>query len=370
MSQEERQIKILFVEDNDHDRSQVIDFVEKSEYQYILDCAHSYKEAVEKLSEQGNNYDVALLDYDLGDGTGVELLPFTNKRQIPSIFMAGNSNGQIVMEAIRSGAYEYLIKDSKWRFLKLMPASISNALAKKANEELILQKNQELEEINNELSNFAHIVSHDLKAPLRAMSSLISWIKEDIELEGIKLNDEMTSNMDLLTQKAEKMSNLIDSILEYSKVSRSKQSLEELKVQETLTEVLGILEVPEGINVEVSKYLPVIKYDKTHLYQLFQNLISNSIKYMGSDSGEVKISCTDRGNNWEFRVKDTGMGIDPRYHKSIFQIFKSVEGNTNKDSTGIGLTIIKRIIEEHGGKIWLESELNKGTSFFFTVPKT
>ncbi|WP_343329585.1 PAS domain-containing sensor histidine kinase [Polaribacter staleyi] len=233
---------------------------------------------------------------------------------------------------------------------------------------LQLQKEQilkELEKSNEHLHEYAHIVSHDLKSPLRSIDALVSWIKADNEGKF----DEMTlQNFDLVEDTLETMEKLISDVLEYSSAGSSTQEDENVDLNNTLSDLKKILFIPENISVNVLKKLPIVKGDKTKFQQLFQNFISNAIKFCDKEIGIVEVDCKEDGSFYQFSIRDNGIGIEKKYHDKIFEVFTSL--NKREDSTGIGLSIVKKIIDLHEGTIWLESEPNKGTTFYFTIKKT
>lgn len=221
-----------------------------------------------------------------------------------------------------------------------------------------------LEKSNDELQEYAHIVSHDLKSPLRSINALMSWIKED---NAGKLDAASIQNFDLIDITLEKMEQLISDVLSYSSVGANINEKANVNLDEVITDLIKIMYKPEHIAVTILNTLPVLKGDKTKLQQLFQNLISNAIKFIDKDIGFVKINVEDVNTHYQFSVEDNGIGIDKKYHDKIFKIFHAL--NKRDDSTGIGLSIVKKIIDLHEGEVWLESEPDKGTTFFFTLKK-
>jgi two-component system, LuxR family, sensor kinase FixL len=136
-----------------------------------------------------------------------------------------------------------------------------------------------------------------------------------------------------------------------------------------LTEVCELLSPPAGIVVKVAPDLPTVECERVRLMQVFENLISNAIKYMGKPTGEIQVGWADAGSNWKFFVRDTGPGIDPKYHEKIFQIFQTLAARDERESTGIGLAIVKKNVEMWGGIIWIESKVGEGSTFCFLLPK-
>jgi PAS domain S-box-containing protein len=223
-----------------------------------------------------------------------------------------------------------------------------------------------LEAQNLELDNFAHIVSHDLKAPLRAIANLSQWIEED--LEGSLLS-ETQSQMTLLRKRVTRMAATIDGLLNYARIGRTTNSTTLVSVVELLAEIIDSLAPPPTFTIVILPPLPILKTNRLLLSQVFVNLISNSIKHHDRLDGKIHISCQECGDAYRFMVADDGPGIDPPYHDKIFQIFQSGSQKGSLDSTGIGLSIVKKVIETAGGSIQLESTIGQGATFYFTWPK-
>lgn len=234
-------------------------------------------------------------------------------------------------------------------------------IAEQRNIELL----KELEASNNELQEYAHVVSHDLKSPLRSISSLISWTKEDY---GSLLNKEVISNINIIESKVELMDHLIDGILQYSSIDWESTKKEEVNINVVIKNILQIIHIPDHINIVVQDELPIVNAHKLKMQQLFQNLLSNAVKYNDKSKGEVVISAKEDEENYTFSIKDNGIGINEKYHKRIFKMFNKL--TNDEHSTGIGLSIVKKIVDLYKGKIWLESEVGTGTTFYFTINKT
>lgn len=245
-------------------------------------------------------------------------------------------------------------------------AMIEDITQQKENEERQQQLVSRLEETNKELDNFAYIVSHDLKAPLRGIGSLANWLLTDYK---DKLDEEGADIINLLVNRVERLKNFIEGILQYSRVTRVKENYAEINLNKLIKDVVEMLSPPENIKITVDSELPIIMGEVIYIEQIYQNLISNAIKFMDKPQGEINISCSSKEDFWEFSVSDNGAGIDEKYFNKIFMIFQTLQPRDKFESTGIGLSIIKKIVETNGGKIWLESKINKGTTFYFTLPK-
>ncbi len=230
----------------------------------------------------------------------------------------------------------------------------------------LAETNQLIEKRNQELDQFTYIVSHDLKAPLRAISNLSMWIEEDL---GDELEEDTSNNLILLRNRVQRMNNFIDGLLEYSRAGRVKAEKSTVNVSQLLSEIIDSLAPPSAFTISIDDKMPIMQTESILLQQVFSNLISNAIKHHDRDRGNVKISVEERERYYRFAVADDGKGIAAEHQEKIFEIFQTLEGKDATDSTGIGLSIVKKIVENQGGKIWLESKLGKGSTFFFTWSK-
>ncbi len=236
---------------------------------------------------------------------------------------------------------------------------------RKKAEKRMAQLFKEFENVNQELNDFAYIVSHDLKAPLRAISSLATWLATDY---ADKLDDEGKEHLRLLLSRVKRMNNLIDGILQYSRVGHIREEKVNVELNELIDDVIYTLAPPPHIDIRVENRLPVVYADETRIRQVFQNLLSNAIKYMDKSRGIIKVGCVKEGDFWRFNISDNGPGIEEKFQERIFHLFQTIQPRDDTNSTGIGLTLVKRIIEIYGGRIWLESEVGKGSTFYFTLP--
>jgi PAS domain S-box-containing protein len=239
-----------------------------------------------------------------------------------------------------------------------------NITDKKALENQREKLAQRLAISNKELEDYAHVVSHDLKSPLRSIHSLVSWIKED---NGKELSDQALDYFTLIENKVEKMDHLIDGILTYAKIDKINVVQEKVNVHEIVENIIKIIHIPVNSLVSIKSQLPTLKGDRFRLQQLFQNIISNALSHNDKAQSTVVIDCIESQKDFVFSIADNGSGIAKEDQERIFNTFQSLTNNDK--ATGLGLSIVKKIIDFYKGRIWLESQEKKGTTFYFTIPK-
>jgi two-component system sensor kinase FixL len=223
-----------------------------------------------------------------------------------------------------------------------------------------------VDKINRELNDFASIVSHDLKAPLRGIKTLANWILADC---ADKLGDQANEQINLLLDRVERMYNLIEGALQYSRLGLTKGKQVQVNLNTFVPEIINMVVPPENITVTIENELPVIEFEETQIMQVFQNLLSNAIKYMDKPQGWIKVGCVEQDGFWKFSVADNGPGIEEKHFEKIFKIFQALPTSPMFEGTGVGLTITKKIVELYNGKIWVKSKVGQGSTFFFTLPK-
>lgn len=335
------------------------------------------------LIEVGNNEEILMINQSFSEMSGyteVELLGKIGSQ----VFLNDNSSvmKKEKLKRLRgqSNSYELKVKNKQGqeRFWLISAAPNYNISGKvtgsigihlditefktlEQQKELILK---ELESRNQELNEYAHIVSHDLKSPLRSIDALLSWIKVD-NLD--KLDKNTIQNIGLIEITLEKMEALISDILEYSSAGITLKNQEKVDLDLIVKDVIKTLFIPKNISVVTLNKLPILNGDAIKFQQLFQNLISNAIKFCDKEKGFVEIEVFEEKSYYKFSVKDNGIGIEKKYHDKIFKIFQFL--NQREDSTGIGLSIVKKIVDLYEGNIWLESTLGVGTTFYFTIKK-
>jgi signal transduction histidine kinase len=221
-------------------------------------------------------------------------------------------------------------------------------------------------QINEELNQFAYVVSHDLKAPLRGIKLLTEWLCSDY---GDKLGDQAKEQLVLLQSRVQRMHNLIEGVLQYSRVGRVREEMVTVNLNQLMPSIIDIIAPPANIHIRVEGDMPTLVCEKTRVMQVFQNLLTNAVKYMDKPEGQIVVACEDQGPMWKFRVTDNGPGIEEKYYERIFKIFQTLAPKDEYESTGVGLTLVKKIVEMVGGKVWVESVVGQGSTFLFTWPK-
>jgi len=233
-------------------------------------------------------------------------------------------------------------------------------------ESKVEERTKELEHSNRELRDFAQIVSHDLKAPLRAISQLSYWLSQDY---ADKIDEEGQKQLTLLIARVQRLDNLIEGILQFSRIGKASEKEVIINLNNLVEDTIELLDSPENIHIKIDTKLPTITADPTRIGQLFQNLIQNAIKFIDKPTGFINIGVIERDHFYEFYVKDNGCGIDEQYFDRIFKIFQRLVSRDEQEGTGIGLSLVKRIAQIYGGDVWLTSKVREGTTFYFTFAK-
>ncbi|MBQ0909161.1 PAS domain S-box protein [Flavobacterium sp. F-328] len=246
------------------------------------------------------------------------------------------------------------------RYFAIEENVTNKKLLENQREELVVS----LAKTNKELEDYAQIVSHDLKSPLRSIHSLISWIKSDNDKE---FSDLTLSYFSMIENKVEKMDYLIDGILTYSKIDKEELPQESINTHQIIQSIINIIYIPEHISITIKNQLPMLQADRYRIQQLFQNIIGNAVNYIEEEVGLVEVASEEFEDYYVFSIKDNGVGIAKEHHQKIFNTFQSY--TKSEHSTGLGLAIVKKIIDAYNGKIWVDSELGKGSTFFIKLNK-
>jgi signal transduction histidine kinase len=289
-----------------------------------------------------------LLTLIVGVATAYYTVSLISKRIKQMVFLADNiSKGNFVT-----------VEDNRKDELTALSNSLNTMSAS-------LKKNiSELESRNIELDKFAYVVSHDLKAPIRGIYNVLQWINEDL---GNDLSPEMNKYINIISGRVKRMEDLVNGLLDYARI-REKTPSEYIDVKNLVEEIVQDI-VPRNFEVQLQN-LPVMFGERIKIEQVFTNLISNAVKYTSTEKGKIIISCQEHKQQYEFSVKDNGIGIDAEFHERVFGMFQTLREKGEKESTGIGLAIIKKIIEDQKGRITVHSTSGEGATFVFTWPKT
>ncbi|HRH64857.1 MAG TPA: ATP-binding protein [Bacteroidia bacterium] len=309
-----------------------------------------------------------LLDVQMPEMDGFEvarlLAENSRTKDISIIFVTAISKDEkFTMQGYQEGAVDFLHKPLDVNVVKAKVAVFEKLYRQKLE---LKTFNDKLGSANRQLDEFVYIVSHDLKAPLRGLASLASFLEDEL---GPSPKQEVLDLLNMMKSRTGRMQQLIDGILHYSRMSNTQTEREETNVKDLINSIIDMLSPPENCRFDVSDSLPVIYAEKTKLHEVFQNLISNSIKYNSNETVIVKIDFIDSGDNYQFSVSDNGTGIKPEHQEKIFGIFQTLQSKDKCESTGIGLTIVKKIVEQQGGKVTVMSELGSGSTFSFTWKK-
>lgn len=360
---------ILLVEDGPEDRVLYRRLLGKSQSaRFNVAEAGSVSEA--KIMARNDNFDCFVVDYNLPDADGMEFIRFLmddapNRHGRAIIMVTGQGSEEIAVEALKLGVDDYITKKNISDGIFVRP--LLNAIERAQLTAKILHYQNELERSNHELSDFTHTASHDLKAPLRRIASYCDMLAEDA---ATRLNDEDKRILERMHVNAKRMQQLIDGLLSYSSVRFDTEEKAECDSAKMVSSIIDEFEpqIKECGATVTAHDLPVFKAYSLRLRQLFSNLLSNALKYHGDAPPAVDIWAEQTGKFFTFYVRDNGQGIPAEYHNHIFGDFKRLHSSEEIEGTGLGLPICRKIVEKHGGKIWVESTPGKGATFIFSLP--
>jgi signal transduction histidine kinase len=246
-------------------------------------------------------------------------------------------------------------------------ASLMDVSELKEYEVGLRRANEELQRSNEELESFAYVASHDLRTPLRNIESLAEWIVEDA---GDALPPECREHLDLMRQRVESMDQLLNGLLQYSRVGRKENAAEPVETGDVVAEVIELINPPERFTFDVAGDLPVLTAPRMAIRRVIQNLIENAVKHHNREDGRVEISCRENSDFFEFSIRDDGPGIEPRFHDRIFKMFQTLRSRDDDGGSGMGLAIVKKTVESFGGRVHLDSLPSEGACFRFTWRKS
>ncbi|MBK7572716.1 MAG: response regulator [Bacteroidetes bacterium] len=353
-------IKILLVDDRPENLISLESMMENGSRTIIK--ANSGNEALKVALE--DEIALILLDVQMPDMDGFEVARLLKEnsrtKDISIIFVTALSKDEkFTIQGYEEGAVDYLHK----------PLDYNIVLAKvNVFERLFLQQkelkaaNDKLQRTNKQLDEFVYVVSHDLKASLRGLASLATFLEEEL---GANPRQEAIDILNMMKSRTGRLQGLIDGILHYSRMGNVTESKETFSTKELVISIIDLLSPPANVRFEVADGLPEVTAEKIKLHEVFQNLISNSIKYNNKDNSVIKIEFQEFPTYFEFSVIDNGIGIKEEHQAKIFGIFQTLVPKDKVESTGIGLTIVKKIVEQQGGEVIVTSKFGEGSCFKF-----
>lgn len=397
---EQNRQNILLVDDKESNLLTMEALLESSDYGIIK--ADSGPKALKQLLENDYVF-LIILDVQMPVIDGFETAKLIRKREknryIPIIFVSAEKiEEKDIFHGYALGAFDYLTKPinpeilkskvnvflSLYQFKQDLGTAYEQLqqeiVVRRKAEEKVLAMNEELElritertkslkKSNERLQEFAYVASHDLQEPLRMVINYMQLLEKKYKKN---LDETADQYIHFAVDGAKRMQKLIQGLLALSRIDSRGEPFEAVDCDETVGQVLKQLKtkISESKASIKYKYLPSVVADRMQLGQLFQNIIENALKYRSNKKPQISVSAESKKHEWLFSITDNGIGIDPIQTKQIFAIFKRLHSKKSYPGTGIGLAICDRIIERHGGKIWVESNPNEGSTFFFTIPKT
>ena len=363
-------LRILLVEDNPADVELISAALRRDGFEVTSDVAQTAEEFTSRIREV--SYDLILADYNLPQWKGTEALDILCRENldVPLIVVTGYLGEEKAVDYIKEGAADCVLKDR----LARLPTSARRALEEKRlrglrrqSEEALAQKVVELARSNSELEQFAYVASHDLQEPLRMIANYTQLLAE--RYRG-RLDEQADKYIDYSVDGATRMQALIQDLLKFSRVGRATVEPRTTDCRTVVEQALKNLQAAVEDSGAVVNWngLPTVMADLSQLTQVFQNLIANAIKFHGNESPVIQIDAEKKENEWVLTVSDNGIGIPAENWQDIFVIFRRLHTRTEYAGNGIGLSICKKIIERHGGKIWIEAQAQPGSCFKFTLP--
>ncbi len=371
-------LKIVLVDDDEDDHvliQALLDDVRADGFE--LECLANYDAGLETIGRQ--EHDVYLIDYRLGERNGLELLreAIAKGCKKPIILLTGQGEYEIDMEAMRIGAADYLEKE--WIDGHILERSIRYAIEGKQAEEALRQAHDELERrvgertaalhgAHTELEQLTYVASHDLQEPLRAIEGFLRFLAQ--HYEG-RLDAGANRLLGRAFDGVKIIQRLSKRLLAYAGVSTQGKPFETTDCSAILNRVIEGLEdvIKESGTVVSYGTLPQVVADSTQLEQVFMHLIGNAINHRDDEPPRIHIGSEHLEDAWLFSVRDNGLGINPKESEQIFYLFSPVHTRRGYGGTGISLAVCKKVVERHGGRIWVESEPGKGSIFYFVLPE-
>ncbi len=356
-------VRALAVEDEPADVELALRTLQQAGSDTTMDVAQTAEEFTELVRK--NSYDVILADYKLPGWNGMESVEILRREglDVPVILVTGALGELTAVECIKQGAADYVLKDH----LARLPESVRRAMREKKLRHDHQHSQEDLARSNRDLEQFAYVASHDLQEPLRMVATYTQLLAE--RYQG-RLDANADKYIHYAVDGALRMQKLVQDLLAFSRVGRHGLALTTTDCNAVLEASLKNLEaaIHESGAVVEHTQLPFVMADGSQLVQVLQNLIGNAIKFRGSEPPLIRVSAEAREKEWVFSVADNGIGIAAEHREDVFVIFRRLHTQAEHPGNGIGLSICKKIIEQHGGRIWVESEPGRGSIFQFTLP--
>jgi signal transduction histidine kinase len=375
-------LNVLCLEDSPRDAEIIREFLIDAGYDLNMDCTAVEKEFVSLL--RSHKYDIILSDFKLPGFDGFTALRWSVEicPDVPFICISGTVGEETAVELLKKGAVDYILKDRLVRLPSAIQRALDEAKEKEARkraekdlfslnvqlEQRIVERTTQLEAANKELEAFSYSVSHDLRAPLRAVDGFSKFVLEDYEN---KLDAEGKRLLNLIRSNIQKMDQLITDLLALSRVARSDMNFSGIDMTQMAISMFNEIAAPDvsdKMSLKVDP-LPEAYADPTYIRQVWANLIANAIKFSSKEKKPSVKICgrTENGFN-VYYVKDNGVGFNPEYAHKLFGVFQRLHKSDDFEGTGVGLAIVQRIIHRHGGKVWAEGAEGKGATFYFSLP--
>lgn len=358
-----KKLRALIVEDEPADVELALCALRRAGLDAVCDVAQTAERFTDLVRK--NAYDVILAGYKLPNWNGMESVEILRQEglDVPVILVSGALGELTVVECIKQGAADYILKDH----LARLPESVRRAMRETKLRQDHRQSQDDLARSNRDLEQFAYVASHDLQEPLRMVATYTQLLAE--RYRG-KLDSDADRYIHYTVDGALRMQKLVQDLLAFSRVGRHGLALQNSDCNLALQVALKNLEaaIQESGAIVEHAQLPVLVADSSQLAQVFQNLIGNAIKFRGSEPPLIRVSAELSGKEWVFSVADNGIGIAAEHVESVFVVFRRLHTHAEYPGNGIGLSICKKILEQHGGRIWVESKIGHGSTFRFAVP--
>ncbi len=329
----------------------------------LLIKAFSGNEALKLLMEEP--IDLILLDIQMPGMDGIEvaqLLRANSKtKHIPIIFVSAIAKSERPSFAeFEPGTFDFIPKPLDITETNKIVAMFEQTCRYRRQ---VLQHQDTIKKLNEHLEKFLYILSHDLNAPLRAIDNLVNWLEED---EAIAASEETQENLGLLRNRVNKMKLMLDGLLDYAKAGKNTPLKESFSIEETCYRLLEAIDDKKDSLLTVNTQPPVITTDKQALTRVMNELLKNAICFNSNPSPTVDVTVINRSGQYEFVISDNGPGIKPQQQHVVFDIFQTLQSSDQKQTAGVGLAIVKKLVEDRGGRIWFDSAYKSGTQIHFT----